>query len=147
MANGEDPAGSFSFYLQLDSVLSGSFREVSGMGSEHEVIESKESGPNGEFVVKKVPGRMKWGDITLKRGVTTNIDVWQWRQKVEEGKVNEARMNGSIVMYDQATGEIARWNFVNGWPSKITGPSFNAQNNEIGIEELVIVHEGLVRAN
>ena len=147
MANGVDPAGGFSFYLQLDNVIKGSFREVSGMGSEHEVVESKESGAKGEFVVKKVPGRMKWGDITLKRGVTTNIDIWDWRQDVEEGNVDKARMNGSIVMYDQKMGEIGRWDFVNAWPSKLTGPNFNAQANEIGIEELVIVHEGLKRVS
>jgi len=149
MANDTYPVASFAFYLELDSTIKGSFREISGMGSEHELIEFKESGPGGQFVVRKVPGRMKWGDITLKRGITDNMDIWQWRQKVEEGKLNEAgtRMNGSIVMYDQsdASREIARWDFVKAWPSKITGPTFNAQNNEIGIEELVIVHEGLKR--
>jgi phage tail-like protein len=146
MASNVDPGGSFSFYLELDSVLSGSFREVTGMGSEHEVIEHKESGPKGEFVVHKVPGRMKWGDVTLKRGITKSMDIWDWRQKVEEGKVGDARRNGSIIMYAQGTQDpIARWEFVNAWPSKVTGPSFNAQSNEIGIEELVIVHEGLKR--
>ena len=95
--------------------------------------------------MKKIPGRLKWGDITLKRGITSNLDMWAWRQKVEEGKINDARKNGSIVMFDQALAEKARWNFVNGWPSKITGPVPKSDSNEIGIEELTITHEMIKR--
>ena len=72
-------------------------------------------------------------------------DVWDWRKKVEQGDVNGARMDGSIVMCGEHGEEIARWNFTSGWPRKASGPTFNAQNNEIGIEELEIVHEGIVR--
>jgi phage tail-like protein len=54
-------------------------------------------------------------------------------------------MNGSIVMYDQSLKEMARWNFLSGWPSKISGPTPKADSNEIGIEELTIVHEYIKR--
>jgi len=64
---------------------------------------------------------------------------------VEQGDVEGARMNGSIIMYDSEGNQSARWNFIRGWPQKVSGPSFNATSNEIGVEELVIVHEGLVR--
>jgi len=46
---------------------------------------------------------MKWGDVTLKRGITKSMDIWDWRQKVEEGKGGDARRNGSIIMYAQGT--------------------------------------------
>jgi phage tail-like protein len=71
--------------------------------------------------------------------------MWDWRKQVEDGQVNEARMNGSIVMYDQTLTETARWNFNNAWPSKISGPAPKADSNEIGVEELTLVHEYITR--
>ncbi len=109
------------------------------------MVEYKASGPKGEPVIHKVPGRLKWNNITLKRGITDAMDLWQWRKLVEQGKVNEARKNGSIVMYDQTGQELTRWNFTNAWPSKLTGPGPNAQTNEVAIEELEITHEGYER--
>ena len=64
----------------------GAFRECTGLGSENEVVEYKASGPKGEFVIKKVPGRMKWNNITLKRGITDAMDMWKWRKLVEDGQ-------------------------------------------------------------
>ena len=80
----------------------GAFRECTGLGSENEVVEYKASGPKGEYVIKKVPGRIKWNNITLKRGITRRMDMWKWRKLVEEGKIDEARKNGSMVMFDTA---------------------------------------------
>ena len=88
---------------------------------------------------------MTWQPITLKRGITDAMDMWKWRQVVEEGKIDQARKNGSIVMFNQQGKEVARWDFVNAWPSKITGPTANANANEIAIEEMEIVHEGYKR--
>jgi phage tail-like protein len=71
--------------------------------------------------------------------------MWDWRKQVEDGDVKGARMNGSIVMYDQTMTESARWNFNQAWPSKISGPSPKADSNEIGVEELTLVHEYITR--
>ncbi len=144
-AKREDPLVSFHFMIDIQGQITGYFSEVNGLGSESEVIEQKVVTEKGVEIVKKIPGRLKWGDITLKRGITSNLDMWAWRQKVEEGKINDARKNGSIVMFDQALAEKARWNFVNGWPSKITGPVPKSDSNEIGIEELTITHEMIKR--
>jgi phage tail-like protein len=141
----KDPLISAWFGVEFQGQVQGAFRECTGLGSENEVVESKASGPKGEFIIKKLPGRMKWNNVTLKRGITDAMDMWQWRKTVELGKVSEARKNGSIVMFSTNGTEIARWNLVNAWPSKLTGPTANATNNEIGIEELEITHEGYER--
>ena len=140
-----DPFGSMRFWVEIGDVITGSFRECSGLGSETELIETKEVVKGGFTVYIKAPGALKWENISLKRGITDSMDIWEWRKKVEEGDVDGARMNGSIVMYDSTGEASARWNFISGWPQKVSGPSFNATSNEIGVEELVIVHEGLVR--
>lgn len=140
-----DPLVSFNFAIEVSGIISGYFTEASGLGSEHEVIEHKVMGENGQEIVKKIPGRLKWGDITLKRGISSSLDMWEWRKMVVDGKVESARRNGSITMYDQEGSEVARWNFERGWPSKVSGPSVNTTSNEVGIEELVITHEGTER--
>jgi phage tail-like protein len=143
----EDPLIAKSFMLDVGGKITGYFTEVSGLGSETEVVEHKVINDKGVEVVLKVPGRLKWGDITLKRGITTNLDLWNWRKMVEDGDVAGARTNGSVVMLDAELKEAARWNFLNAWPSKLTGPAPKADSNEIGIEELVLVHEYIVRQN
>ncbi|MEO6527543.1 MAG: phage tail protein [Gemmatimonadaceae bacterium] len=143
----QDPLVSAFFTIDFGGSVKGAFRECTGLGSENEVVEYKASGDKGKFIMKKVPGRMKWNNITLKRGITDAMDMWDWRKQVEEGKVESARKNGSIVMYNQQNSEIARWNFVQAWPNKLTGPSANATNNEVGIEELEITHEGYTRVS
>lgn len=141
----QNPLISSWFGVEFQGQVVGAFRECTGLGSENEVVESKASGPKGEFIIKKIPGRMKWNNITLKRGITDSMDMWKWRKLVERGLVDQARKNGSIVMFDTTGKEVARWDIVNAWPSKLSGPSANATNNELAIEELEITHEGYER--
>ncbi len=143
----EDPLVGFHFAVDIQGQVTGYFTECSGLGSEQEVIEHKVVNEAGVEVVMKVPGRLKWENITLKRGITSNMDIWTWRKMVENGDVVGARADGSVVMYDQALAEVARWNFQSGWPVKVTGPSVKADGNEIGVEELTIAHEYIERVN
>jgi phage tail-like protein len=145
MPSEKDPLISAWFALEFQGRIEGSFRECTGLGSETQVVEHKATGPKGEYIMKKIPGRMKWNDIVLKQGVTDSMKMWQWRELCEQGKIDEARRNGSLVMFDVKGGEIARWDFINAWPSKLTGPVGNATNNEVALEELTITHEGYKR--
>jgi phage tail-like protein len=143
----KDPLVSAWFGVEFQGQVVGAFRECTGLGSENEVVEYKASGPKGEHIVKKVPGRLKWNNITLKRGITDAMDMWKWRKLVEQGKIGEARKNGTITMYNQQGDAVAKWNFTNAWPSKLTGPGANAANNEVAIEELELTHEGYERVS
>lgn len=141
-----DPLVGFNFMVEISGVITGYFQEASGLGSESEVIEHKIIAKGAkESLVRKIPGRLKWSDIVLKRGITGNMDFYDWRKQVEQGQVEAARKDGSVVMYDQTHTEVARWNFSKGWPSKISGPSVKADGNDVGVEELTIVHEGIKR--
>jgi phage tail-like protein len=144
-AGREDPLLGFNFAIDVGGTISGYFTEVGGLGSENEIVEQKVVNDKGVEVILKIPGRLKWGDITLKRGITSSMDLWDWRKQVEDGQISAARKNGSIIMYDRELKEAARWNFINAWPSKISGPAPKSDGNEIGIEELTIVHEFIER--
>ncbi len=141
-----DPLVGAHFALEIGPIT-GYFMSASGMGSETAVIDHKIMGDGSKETVRKVPGRLSWGDITLKRGVTTNMDFWAWRDQVRQGNVAQARTNGSIIMYDQEGSEVARWNFENGWPLKVSGPDMGSDDNTIAMEEIVIAHEYIERVN
>lgn len=141
-----DPLVGAYFSIQVGKI-SGFFTECSGLGSETEVIEHKIMGPNNQTIIRKVPGRLKWGDVTLKRGITANLDFWDWRKEVEDGNVTAARLAGSVMMHSQEGEIIAQWDFEAGWPSKISGPQVKSDSNEIGVEELTLVHEGIKRVS
>jgi len=149
MGTREDPLISFHFQVDVGSFVSGIFSEVSGLGSETDIVENKINNNIGTDItgyVQKIPGRLKWENITLKRGITAaTMDAWKWRKMVEDGKVSEARSNGTITMFDDTGSPTAQWTFDRGWPSKISGPSVKADSNEVGIEEMVITHEGIRR--
>jgi len=141
----EDPLLGFNFMLQLEGKLAGYFTECSGIGSEHEVIEHKVVDEQGHEIVRKIPGRLKWQDVTLKRGITSDLQIWEWRQEAVEGRMSDARKNCTITMMDRSYNPVAVWHFHNAWPSKVTGPNLKADSNEFGVEELTIVHEGMWR--
>jgi phage tail-like protein len=145
MVQTRDPLVGFHYAIEVQGVVTGYFTECSGIGSEHEVIEHKIVDEKGRELIQKIPGRLKWENVTFKRGITENMDIWDWRETVVQGQVDDARRNGSIVMFNQSLEEVARWNFENAWPLKVSGPSMKADSNEFGIEELVLTHEGLYR--
>lgn len=145
MAEREDPLVGFHFSVDIQGVIKGYFTEVSGLGSEHEVIEHKVINESGHEMVLKIPGRLKWENIVLKRGITSSMDIWDWRKKVEDGAVDGNRHDGSIVMFNQEFKPVARWEFKQAWPVKVTGPQPKADSNEIGIEELTLAHEYINR--
>ena len=146
MGERQDPLVGFHYAIDVQGKIRGYFTECSGIGSEHEVIEHKVVDEKGREVIMKLPGRLKWENITLKRGITNTMDIWDWRDEVVRGKVDDARRNGSIIMFDQSLKEVARWNFERAWPVKVSGPAVKADSNEFAIEELVITHEYLYRA-
>ena len=140
----EDPLTGFHFGIEVQGVITGYFTEVSGIGSETEIIEQKVV-KEGKEIVLKVPGRLKWENIVLKRGITSNMDVWDWRKLVEDGDVKSARKNGTITMYDQTLKAVAQWEFLNAWPTKVTGPAVKSDSTELGVEELTLAHEFIRR--
>ncbi len=141
----EDPLLGFNFMLELEGAVAGYFTECSGIGSEHEVVEQKIVDKQGHEVIRKIPGRLKFTDISLKRGITSDMQIWEWRDMAVQGKVSDARKNCTITMLSREYKPVAIWHFANAWPSKVTGPSLKADSNDIGVEELTIVHEGMYR--
>jgi phage tail-like protein len=137
-----DPYRTHNFRIEIDGIDRAGFREASGLETTTAPIDYRE-GTMG-LSVQKLPGLVQQSTITLRGGITDDPALWDWRKTVMDGKVE--RKNGSIVLLDEAGEERLRWNFVDAWPSKWTGPALNATGNEVAIESLEITHEGLAKA-
>ena len=137
-----DPYKSYNFLVEIDGITQAGFQEVSGLDASTDNVDYREGAdPNH---VRKLSGLNKFSPISLKRGITDTDELWKWRQTVMDGKTE--RKNGSIVLLDDTGAEKIRWNFSNAWPTKWTGPSFNAATTAVAIETLEIMHEELRRA-
>jgi phage tail-like protein len=134
-----DPFSAFNYLVVIDGVTTAGFSECSGINTETDPIEYRNG--NEDITVRKLPGLKKFGNITLKRGYTDSRELWEWRKKVMDGKTE--RKSGAVVLLNEARQPALTWNFREAWPRKWEGPSFNAKNNEVAIETLEIVCEGV----
>jgi len=142
----KDPGRAHHFALEIGGVTAAVFSEVAGFQSEVEVKDLYQAQKDGKTVIIKAPGNTKPPDITCKRGMTDDMNLYEWHQQVLEGDMKKARKNGSIVLYDHEDKEIIRYNFMNAWPSKWKSSDVNASNNDFIIEEMTIVCERFERA-
>ena len=133
-----DPYGRYNFLLEIDGVAKAGFSEVSGLSTETAVIEYREGGDRTPS--RKIPGLTKYSNLVLKRGLTQDRALWDWRKTVIDGVVRRA--NVSLVLLDDARQPVARWNFRDAWPCKWEGPALNAKSSEVAIETLELAHEG-----
>jgi phage tail-like protein len=139
-----DPYGQFNFLIEIDGVVKGGFSEVSGLSQESNVMEYRD-GSDGHNTTRKLAGLVKHNNLMLKRGITKDASLWNWRKKVLDGKTE--RQGGSIILLDEARQEALRWNFREGWPCKWEGPPLNGKTSEVAVETLEICHEGLELAS
>ena len=142
-ADRNDPYASFNFVVTIGGLSVAGFSEVSGLDLTTDPIEYRNG--DEDNTVRKLPGLKKFSNITLKRGYTQSKDLWNWRKQVMDGKIKNARKNGSIILMDDEGNDAAQWDFVAAWPTKWTGPTYNATANEVAIDTLELTHEGLDR--
>ena len=141
--NRTDPYRSFNFLLEIDGVELASFSECSGLSSEGEAVDYRE-GTDVPLNVRKLPGLRTYANVSLKRGITQNDELFRWYTLVINGAaLSSIRRNGSVVLLNEAREQVMRWNFRDAWPNKYEGPTLNASGNEVAIETIEIVHEGL----
>jgi len=137
-----DPYASFNFLLEIDGIARAGFSEVTGLNAEANVIEYREG--TDPLTMRKLPGLEKFGNVTLKRGVTQDPELFNLHKTISDGDVlRDDSM--SIVLLDELRQEVARWNLLNAWAVKWTGPDFKAGASEIAFESVEIAHEGVQR--
>jgi phage tail-like protein len=146
-ASVQTPVGNFIFKLTLGGAeAAGYFAEVAGFSTESHVIEHTAATAQGLPLPQKFAGQVSWANITLKRGIDTNAQLWAWRQKILNGQIDANREDCQIDVLDWTKATIVTFKFIRAWPCKYTSPGLNAGGNEILVEELELAHEGFERA-
>jgi phage tail-like protein len=131
------------FRLSLDGRDGSSlFTEANGGGSRSVVLTTR--GLENP-VQSKDPGTLEFSDITLRRSVDADRTLWDWRQQVVEGKIDDARCGGTLEILDGELAVIVRYAFDRGWPSSYTPITMDAGQDKPPGEELTIVVENFRR--
>lgn len=135
-----DPYTCGNFRVEIQGITAMSFSEVSGLEVSIDVVEYR-AGDAKVNTEQKLPGLYKTTDVTLKRGLTRDLSLWNWINSATAGNVN--RTNVMITLLDQAENPVLAWRLRNAWPCKWAGPALNAGSSDVAMEELVLCHEGL----
>jgi phage tail-like protein len=137
-----DPFRAYNFKLDIMGVTEAHFTDCTGLGVDVESISYREGGTTQ--VVRKIPGPVTYADVTLRYGVTSSHQVWDWLLSAVEGKVQ--RKNVSVIMLDaDGVTEVLRWDLVDAWPTRWRGAPLEALNRAIAIEQLTIAFESMQR--
>jgi phage tail-like protein len=137
----KDPFGGYNFAVELDGITRMGFKGCTGLDSSTSAGKYRE-GTDANLAQRQIPGLLNYSNITLTRGITNDRTLWDWRAKVAKGQLE--RHNISIILRDDAGEEKIRWNIRNAWPTKWSGPSFDATSDAVGVETLELAHEGIV---
>ena len=137
--NRNDPFRNNHFLVEIDGMASASFLSVQGIESITDVIEYRNG--NEEALPRRLPGLHKCADITLRRGLTADRDLWEWRLSVLEGRTE--RRNGVIIVLDQTRNPVLRLTFREAWPCRWSLSGMDALAKETIIEEIELVVEDL----
>lgn len=145
MATGQrnDPYRNFRFKVAIDGIQVAGFSEVTIPDSTTDPVEYRE-GIDAPYQ-RKLSGLTKYGNITLKKGLTDSMDLYNWRLSVEQKGALSNRKNLSLILIDEEGNEKAQWDVVEAWPTKYSSSGFSAKANEVVIETLELVHEGVTR--
>ena len=154
-----DPHNAYNFLVEIDGILAGSFTEVSGLESQIEVESYQEGGLYG--YVHQFPKQVTYPNLVLRKGFTTIgalasgpaalaeklgqtlplNSLWTWYEKTAQGNI--LLKNGTIIFLDRQRIPLMWWTFKQAYPIRWRGPQFNSNSDDIAVEEVELVHQGL----
>ncbi len=133
----------YNFCLDFNGAIAAYFTEVSGLSISVESIPYREGG--GAPAVRKLPGRVDYGDVTLKWGLSESRELWDWLMTTTQGNF-EVKEVSIILRPPNGQGEHTRWNLHSAWPTAWRGSHLDAMGQEVALETLTLAHEGIERA-
>ena len=138
------PYRNFRFRLEIDGLDAGSFSEVSGFDATMDVVEYR-AGDDPAITPTKLPGLIKYGNITLKWGSSETMVLYDCLIDITEGTIEKKTV--TLTALDEEGSPAASWRCINAWPVKYTAPDFNGTSSEIAVETIELAHEGLTRTD
>jgi len=143
--DGNWPLPKFYFLVDWGSNSNIPFQEVSGLDIEAQPIQYRH-GNSPVFSEINMPGIVKNSNVTMKKGVFANDNsFWDWYNKIKMNTIE--RQNVVIKLLDEAGNPTMTWTLNNAWPTKISSTDLKSDGNEVAVESIEIMHEGLTIAN
>ena len=139
MATRKDPIRNFRFRVEIDGIQQAGFSEVSGFDITVDPIDYREG--TDPTHVRKLTGMTKYGNVTLKWGITTSMELYNWHRQIVDGDI--VRKTMAIVSVNERGEDVNRWEIVEAWPTKYDPMDFNAKGNEAGIATLEVTCESI----
>jgi phage tail-like protein len=139
----QDPLRNYRFRIEIAGIQAGGFSEAFIEPTTTDVIEYREGSDPSH--VRKLPGLTKFGNVTLKRGISASLELFNWHLQVVRGQIANARRTVVIVVLDEAGQDVARFQVSDAWPTKYDPGDLNAKGNEVFIESLELANEGIER--
>ena len=138
-----DAVAELRFLVTLGSITIGRFRECTGIAVEVETKDYSEGGLND--YVHKLPTRVKYPNVVLKRGVTHESALLDWFTATRADYPGNWQQV-TIQLLGPGAVPVQSWQFMDAYPVKWTGPNLNAGSNQIATETLEMVHKGFRKA-
>ncbi|MBW2937635.1 phage tail protein [Aureisphaera sp. CAU 1614] len=137
------PMPKFRFEVDLGTELEGvAFQEVSGLDVENQIIEYRKNN-NPIFSAENLPGIVKYGNVTMKRGVFVNDNAfWNWHKEISMNTIK--RRTVLIKLLDENGAVTIQWQLNNAWPTKITSTDLKSDGNEVAIDTLELAYEQII---
>lgn len=141
--NRKDPYRNFRFRIAIDGIQIAAFADATIPDTSTEAVDYREG--TDATHARKLSGLTKFGNVTLKRGLTDSMELYNWRKAVMQKGANKNRKSLSIILVDEEGSEKAQWDIVEAWPIKYDVSALSAKGNEVSIESIELAHEGVLR--
>lgn len=140
-----DPLRNFRYRLEMEGIVEAGFSEVAIGDASNDPIEYREG--NELATVHRLKGLNKYGNITLKRGVTDSIELANWLHMVVDDATPLAAARRTVVIriQNEAGEDKAAYEVTRAWPTKYEPADLNGKGNEVAIESLELANEGIRR--
>lgn len=136
-----DKAVGHSFGIEIDGVQIKHIQEMSGLKMEQDTIELKQNGTDGKYIIEKLPGRPKAGEVTLTRDLTDDDSFAKFIQESCSGKVGDTAQDGHIIVYNATGSAIKRYKLTACWPKSLEVGTRKTGDTYVLTEKLVITYE------
>ena len=136
----DNPYANFNFVVDAGLGEEIAFAEVELPGAEIETIEYRE-GADRTNASRKLPGRVRYGNLVLRRGVSGNLALWEWFKAAREGEI--VRRDVTVTLLNEKREPVQQWRFRDAWPTKYDPSDLNAKGNEVVIELLELAVEAV----
>jgi len=138
-----DTGVGWSFGLEIDGIEIDQIQSINGLTVGVDTIELKQNTADGKYVNKWLPGRKHSGQITVSRGVTDDTKLVDWINSVWDGKINPARKNGVVKIFNYEGITVREFNLVNAWPSSVEYGTMTAGDQSVLTETCTIVCDSI----